>query len=457
MSEMLLCPAWTLLPQGIVAGQAVLVREGRIARVGPATLLRGDHRALTPIELPERLLMPGLIDAHHHLTQSMGKALAFGEPSEIYRRIWVPMENAMDERAIEVAAMLACLESLRGGFTTVVEAGTRSPAGVEGIVTALRKTGLRCVLGLICNDIAGDGPLDERAREHVVDAAQRHLARFAADESIHPSLAISIPEAATDPMLARIAGLCEESGRVFQTHANEHLAAVERSLVARGLRPIEHLDSCRALGKRTLIAHATLMTPSEVIRVRDRGAAIAYNPVATAWKGNAALDALLLASLGIPFGIGTDGTRSDGFRLLDAAEMVQRIAHGLASGDSSSGAGWTWLDHATIAGARAVGLEGVTGAIAQGCAADLLVVRLDIPELVPSWDGTWEAVRYFNRDQIESVYVGGRLRLRDGWPVDWDARALMADAREIAQGRLAGAPIQRVHPTADAHRGSRSS
>lgn len=449
---LLLCPAWTMLPEGATPHQAVLLRGGRIARVGPSSVLRRDHRDVEPLDLPERLLMPGLIDAHHHLTQALGKALAFGEPSEIFRRLWVPMETVLDERAIHVAAMLACLESLRGGFTTVVEAGTRSPFGVEPVVSALRTTGLRCVLGAICNDVGPGGPLEEGARAAVLDAANRHLARFDGDETIHPSLAISIPEAATDSMLERVSAMCEEAGRVFQTHANEHLAAVERSLIACGRRPIERLDDRSALGPRTLLAHATLMTPAEVMRVRDRGAAIAYNPVATVWKGNAALDALMMASLGIPFGIGTDGTRSDGFRLIDAAESVQRVAHGLASGDSSSGGGWTWLDHATILGAAAVGLEGTTGAIAEGRAADLIVVRLDVPELVPSWDLTWEAVRYFNRDQIETVYIAGRVRLRDGWPVDWDAISLMREARTIAQRQVARAPIQRVHPAADAHR-----
>jgi cytosine/adenosine deaminase-related metal-dependent hydrolase len=450
--ETLICPEWMLLPQGAVRDRAVLLRGGRIARVGDADALCRDHAVVAPKVLPDRLLMPGLIDAHHHLTQSLGKALAFGEPSEIYRRIWVPMERALDERAVNVAARLACLESLRGGFTTVVEAGTRSPFGVEPVVAALRESGVRCVLGAVCNDI----DLDDAARTSVIEDARRHLARFDSDPLIHPSLAISVPEAATDGMLARVASLCEESGRMFQTHANEHLAAVERSLVARGLRPIEHMDHCRALGRRTLLAHATLMTASEVVRVRDTGAAIAYNPVATVWKGNAALDAAMLASLGIPFGIGTDGTRSDGFRLLDAAETVQRVAHGLAIGDSSSGAGWTWLDHGTIAGARAVGVGEITGSIEEGLAADLLVVRLDVPELVPSFDLTWEAVRYFNRDQIESVIVAGRERLRNGWPVDWDAAAMIDEARDIAQSQVARAPIQRVHPTADAHRAKRA-
>ena len=77
--------------------------------------------------------MPGLVDTHTHLTQSFGKALAFGEPSEIFKRIWVPMEATLDADAAHLSTQLAAFESLRGGFTTVVDAGTRSEAGLDAV------------------------------------------------------------------------------------------------------------------------------------------------------------------------------------------------------------------------------------------------------------------------------------------------------------------------------------
>ena len=89
--------------------------------------------------------MPGLVDTHHHLTQSFGKALVFGEPSEIFRRVWVPLEGSLDEESVYLAAKLAALESLRGGFTTVCEAGTRMEpdVGVVADATAGRGHPLR--------------------------------------------------------------------------------------------------------------------------------------------------------------------------------------------------------------------------------------------------------------------------------------------------------------------------
>jgi len=394
--------------------------------------------------------MPGLIDAHTHLTQALGKALAFGEPSEIFRRIWVPMESTLRSEAAYVSAKLAALEALRGGFTTVVDAGTRSDEGLEGIARAAHETGIRCVLGLTCNDVGH--PAGDDAFALLERRAQQHLAQYEHDALVHPSLAVSIPETGTDRMLARVSALADEAGRIFQTHANEHLVAVERSLVARGLRPIEHLHACGALRPGTLLAHATLLTPSELRLLQATGTAVAYNPVASQWKGNAVLDALQLHAQGVPFALGTDGTRYDGFRLLDAAEATQRIAFGLARGDSSCGGGWLWLDHATHAGAAATGLGRITGAIAEGLAADFLLLDLDVPEMQPSWDLSWEVVRLADRSQLEAVFVNGAVRLWQGWPVDWDARALMARVRTIAQEDIRRAPIQRVHRTADDQR-----
>lgn len=445
---LLLVPGEVMLESGCVTGQAVLVADGKFAEIDARDALIARHPELTPIELPDKLLMPGFIDTHHHLTQSLGKSLVFGEPSEIFKRIWVPLEASLDEGLLHLSAKLAALEALRGGFTTAVDAGTRAAAEIGSIARAAEETGLRCVLGLICNDLGGaakDGDTIRRDADH-------HLSRWELHPLVEPSLAVSIPEVASDAMLHDVASMCAERGAIFQTHVNEHLQAVERSLVARRQRPLEHLHSVGALGPQTLIAHATLVTPHELNLLRDSGTAVAFNPVASSWKGNAVAPALQMAALGIRFGLGTDGTRSDAFRLMDAAETSQRLTVGLASGDSSCGGGWLWLDHATRASADAVGLKGVTGEIAAGLAADFLLVDLDVPEMTPSWDRPWELVRYANRDQIDAVFTNGRLRLWQGWPVDWDARALLAEVREAAGAAVARAPIYRVHPVSSDHR-----
>jgi len=439
----LLAPEFVLLESGPVRDHAVVIENGIFACVDTLEAVTVRYPHLTCLELPGKLLMPGFVDAHHHLTQSFGKALAFGEPSEIYRRIWVPLERHLDENLLYLSAKLAALEALRGGFTTVCDAGTRATGDGSAVAAATQDVGIRAVLGLICNNLNNGVATQDRAQ--ITRAAEAHLSRWAHHPLVHPSLAVSVPEAASDDVLGLVARLCAESGRVFQTHANEHLASVERSIVARSMRPIEHLDSVGALGPETLIAHATLVTPSELNLLRERNAAVAYNPVASQWKGNAVAPAMQMAALGIRVGLGTDGTRGDGFRLIDAAEATQRIAFGLATGDSSCGSGDLWLAQAHAGSSDALRLNATTGRIAAQHAADFLLVDTDVPEMKPSWNLRWELVRLANRDQITAVFVAGALRLWRGWPLDWDARALMHEVDAAAAQVVARAPIQRVH------------
>ncbi|WP_395511659.1 amidohydrolase family protein [Streptomyces racemochromogenes] len=452
----LLRPAVTMTPEGPVEGHAAVVADGFFRAVGPAARLEREHPGLTPVRLPGHVLMPGFVDAHHHLTQSFGAALAFGEPSEIFRRVWVPLEGALDEESAYTAAKLAALESLRGGFTTVAEAGTRAPVDAGVVASAAGDAGIRCVLGLVCNDGPGPEGAGGRDRAGVLAAAERHLSRYEGAGLVHPSLAVSVPEAATAETLRDTARLAAEAGAVVQIHVNEHLAAVERSLVRHGLRPLEYLREVGALGPQLLAAHATLVTPAELTLLADTGAAVSYNPVASAWKGNAVAPATTMAERGIRFGLGTDGTRGDAFRLVEAAESAQRLVYGLATGDSSCGAGWSWLERGGPGGADAVGLGALTGRIAAGAAADFLLVDVSGPEMRTSRDLPWELVRRGNRDQITAVFVAGRLRMWRGRPVGWDDRALVERAAELAEEVVARAAVTRAHPTSTDSRARRA-
>ena len=99
-----------------------------------------------------------------------------------------------------------------------------------------------------------------------------------------------------------------------------------------------------------------MLTPNEMLLLRDSGSAVAMNPVASPWKGNAVSTAELLAALGVRLGMGTDGTRSDGFRMMDAAESNRAgwpSAWPVVTRSAAAGAsGWTW-PHAAVLMPRA--------------------------------------------------------------------------------------------------------
>ena len=138
---------------------------------------------------------------------------------------------------------------------------------------------------------------------------------------------------------------------------------------------------------------------------------------------------------------------------MDAAETAQRLAFGAWPTATRrlavAGPGST-TPRAAAPTPRACARS--PARIAPGLAADYLLVDLDVPELAPSWDLSWELVRLTGRDQIVAVVVAGRPRLWRGWPVDWDARQLIDDVRRRARKVVADAPVQIVHPTSTEHR-----
>lgn len=428
--DYVLRPGYTYLPGttggAMQTGRAVVVQDGMFAWTGPVDELPDVYSDLSVVDLPEQAVVPGMVDCHQHLAQTLGRPYAFGEPSEIFKRVWVPLEGALTEDELAVSARLGVVDALLGGFTTVADAGARAPHDLGITADEARHAGVRLVLGAICHDRgpgAGSGA-------DAVRAAEEHVARFS-DDQVRGSVAVATPEMAEPETLGRLAAVCRESGAVFQTHVNEHLAGVERSLLSTGRRPLGVLEDAGAVGPWLLAAHATLLTPEEKILLARSGAAWSYNPVASSWKGNVIADALTMLALGARTGLGTDGTRADGFRLMDAAETAQRFASAIEVGDPVAGGGDAWLHSATTGGADAVGLGDVTGRIAPGYRADYLVLSLATPDFIRPVDLTWELVRLGHRDQIAAVVTDGSAKVVDGDPVvlgEGGYRALLEDA-----------------------------
>jgi cytosine/adenosine deaminase-related metal-dependent hydrolase len=143
--------------------------------------------------------------------------------------------------------------------------------------------------------------------------------------------------------------------------------------------------------------------------------------------------------------MGTDNTRADAFRNLDSAENCQRVVHGMPVVDPSCGAAWVWVDAATRGSADACGLGDTIGTLSPGLAADFLILDMERPETIPSWDFEWELVRYYNRDQIDAVVIEGKLVMTGGKPVNWDDQEFLKEYAPLANKIGANPDIVRTH------------
>ena len=453
--RVVLAPDIVLTPRGPEAGQALIVQGDKLAYVGPAS-------ALTPADaaearaLPGHAVIPGFIDAHTHLAQTFGKILIGGEPAQIWRRLWLPMEAALDEQGDYVSAKWQLLEQLRGGFTGVVNYALNDSRRNAAVHRAAAEVGIRLRSSTGLDEHAIGAEEAERVPlARILERYEEHIEQVAPFPLIEPSLSASSFYGNRPETLAAISEFARARGLILQLHANEHFPEVHDSILRFGKRPIELLFEHGVLGPHVLIHHATLVTDHEVELLKRSGAAVSYNPVASEWKGNAVAPALAFAAHGVRFGLGSDNTRFNGFRTLDAAEHAQRLAHGQRVSDFSAGAAWTWVDAISRGSADAAGFSGV-GTLESGAAADFLILDTQRPETIVSWDFEWELVRYYDRDQIAFVVVGGKPVLAAGQPVDWDGSAFLREHAALGR-RIGSSPgITRVHGGSQLHRPRRA-
>lgn len=445
-------PDLLLTANGPQRDHALVVEGSRVVSAGPAAELTAADQAAA-LTLSGHAIIPGFTDAHTHLGQTFGKILIGGEPAQIWRRLWVPMEAGIDDEAAYVSAKWQFLEQLRGGFTGVVNYALNDASRNVAVHRAAEETGIRLRSSTGLDEVATDAdPKDGRVSlADILARIDEHIAQTADHPRITPSVSSGSFFGNRPETLAAISAHAKQRGIIYQLHANEHFPEVHDSILQFGKRPLELLAEHGVLGPHVLIHHATLATDREVALLQKTGAAVAYNPVASEWKGNAVAPALAFAAHGVRFGLGSDNTRFDGFRTLDAAEHAQRLTYGLRSADFSAGAGWTWVDAITRGSADAAGWSDV-GVLRAGALADFLVLDMDRPETQPTLDFEWELVRYYNRDQIAAVVVDGRPVLAAGQPVDWDGRDFVRRYRELAVriGSLPG--ITRVHGPSDRYR-----
>lgn len=460
-----LCPAtYVLAPEVLLTehgpqrDHVIQVADGKIVAISDRKSFTEKNPNVSITRMSRHAVIPGFIDTHNHVGQTFGKSLIGGEPSQIWQRIWKPLEGALDTQGCYVAAKWMFLEALRGGFTTVVNYSLNTHEKNAAVASAAADTGIRLVAAIGLDTADGHERQGEQSSAamlpQMIELLDQHIADCAKTPNIYPSFCCSGLYGSTSETLSAMAEHCAKRGVIFQMHSNEHFPEVHGCILSYGKRPIELWSALGMLGPHTLLHHATLVSEGEIELLRASRTAISYNPVASQWKGNGVAPALAYVARGVRMGLGTDATRMDAFRTLDAAESCQRIAHGLQVIDFSCGAAWTWIEAGTKGAADACGLGSITGSLAQGKSADFLVVDMNRPEMIPSWDFEWDMVRYSNRDQIDAVVIEGKPVMASGKPVSWDDEKFVGDYTSVAEETVARAKISRLHGPSGQYRQS---
>jgi 5-methylthioadenosine/S-adenosylhomocysteine deaminase len=375
-------------------------------------------------------VMPGLVQTHIHLVQTIFRGLAeeLSLLEWLRDRIW-PLEAAHDEASLRATARLGLLDLLVTGTTTILDMGTTH--GGDVIAEELIGSGIRARFGQTMMD-GGDGVPNglRETTEASLDASARLAKTWggAGDGRIGYAYAPRFALSCTRELLEAVADITTRLGLTIHTHSNENIA--ERTLIegATGQAPTAYLDSVGLVNERSVIAHGVNLDARELAILADRGAAVTHCPSSNLKLGSGIADVRALRDRGITVGIGADGAacnnRLDGFDELRLAALLAASLHGPGALTA-----WDILAMGTRDGARALRMDDQIGTLEVGKKADLIV--LDPSRLAgPAGDAATRIVYGGGSRAVRDVIVDGKLVVRNFTSLTLDAEEVHARAAD---------------------------
>ncbi|KAA0676237.1 amidohydrolase family protein [Roseomonas genomospecies 6] len=462
MSALLLVPAAVLASAEAEAlpGPAVLVEGGRIAAVAPPSQLEG--RGAERIDLPDALLMPGLVNAHQH-----GRGLSqvqLGYPDDRLE-LWINRRRGRGAPDPYPLALLCALEMLRNGVTTALHAnmsyGSGDYAGeVRAALRGYDEAGLRvtyCVGAADRGGIAYDLeeaflatlPDDLRAwitaprpPAYAEGAAgtKALMADLRADFAGHPRVRFAYgpagPQWVSDGLFKALAEDADRLGLPVHLHALESpvQAAACRRLYPEGV--LARLDALGVLGPRTSLAHGVHLTDADMELAAARGVSVVTNPGSNLRLANGAPPLARLRAYGVRLAVGTDNSASqDGEDMLGELRLAGLLARDPQWGGPAGPGPADLLSMATVNGAAVAGWDDV-GRLEPGWRADLVALSLErvrggwLDPDMPLRDAV--VARALGRDVVLTM-VDGRILYRDGAFPHLDPAMVREAAAEAAR------------------------
>ncbi|ATG75285.1 8-oxoguanine deaminase [Zobellella denitrificans] len=389
------------------------------------------------------VLLPGLINAHHHFYQTLTRAHPAALNKELFS--WLvslyPVWARLQPEMVEVSTQIALAELLLSGCTTASDHHYLFPQGLEeAIDLQLQQAGR---LGVRVHLTRGSMSLGKeqgglppqstvQPEEQILADSERLIRRYhdPADGAMsRVALAPCSPFSVSSELMKASAALAERHQVQLHTHLAETHDETEFCLKMFGMRPVDYLESVDWLSDRVWLAHGIHFNEEEIARLGRAGVGIAHCPSSNMLLASGICPTLELEAAGCPVGIGVDGSASnDGSNLImevRQALLLQRLRYGARRITHQK-----VLDWATRGSAACLGRSDI-GEIAVGKQADLALFTLDDLQFAGAGDPLAALVLCGAR-QADRVMVAGRWRVTDGAICGLDLEALKARQRELS-------------------------
>ncbi len=394
----------TLLIKAAQLGGAetdILIEGNIIRAVEPTLTARADQ----VIDARGKAVIPGLVNAHTHAAMTLFRG--YGDDMALMpwleQKIW-PNEAKMTDEDVYWGAKLACLEMIKTGTTTFFDMYQR----LDATARAVEEMGIRAVLSLVCFDHF-HADLRERAKRQL-----RELYAQAAGYGGRIRFALG-PHAiytVSGELLQWIDVFSRERELLVHLHLAETAQEVHDSITRFGFTPVRYLKQLGLLSPRLMIAHGVYVDEEEIRMLADHGVRVAHNP-ASNMKLASGMEFKFdeMRRAGILVGIGTDGCgSSNNLDMVEAMKLTALLGKAWRK-DAEAVKAVDVLQAATADGAAIAGLH--AGRIAPGCLADLSLVDLAQPALVPNFNFTSNLVYSANGSCVDTVICDGKIVMED--------------------------------------------
>ena len=401
----------------------VLVRDGRIAAIGALNSERADRT----IEARGAYLLPGFIQTHIHLCQTLFRGYAddLALLDWLKTRVW-PMEAAHTPASLAAAARQAASELLCSGTTTVLTMETVHDT--DAVFEALEPMGLRAVVGkcMMDSDPAVPARLLEQTQQSIDDSvaiAKRWHGR--ANGRLRAAFAPRFAISCSQQLLEAVGSLSAEHGLVVHTHASENRDEIALIKSRTGKKNVEYLASTGLASERLCLAHCVWVDDEEQALMAEHDVKVMHCPGSNLKLGSGLAPVVEMRKRGISVSLGADGAACnnhlDMFEEMRLAAVLQSVRHypgALTARDT--------VTMATREGARALGLEAEIGSIEPGKRADLILIDAHGPD-------PYSTIVYGSRGtDVRATIVDGEVLVDDFRPTRWDSAEIITTARAEA-------------------------
>lgn len=402
--------------------QSILIKDNLIAEISSQI---DESNASKIIDATGKIVIPGLINTHTHLSMTLFRGLAddLSLDSWLNDHIW-PMEANLNGDFCYIGALLGAVELIKSGTTTFSDMYFY----MEDVARAIDEAGIRAVLSYGMIDFS-----DEEKRKNEIKA---NLELFEAcdgmaDGRIKVFFGPHSPYTASEELLIKVRELADEYNMGIHIHVSETQKEIEDVSSQKGLRPFEYLDKIGFLGPDVVAAHSVWLSDNEIEIIKKNNVKISHNPCSNMKLASGVAPVSKLIENDICVSIGTDGASSnnnlDLIEELKTASLLQKVSTldpKVLNSDEAIAMG-------TIKGAEALGLESEIGSIEVGKKADIVLIDTNSANMVPDSSSLSSNIIYSaNGSNVDTTICDGKILMENKKLTILDEEEIYAKARK---------------------------